>query len=186
MISTMPLDQKRSCGRVLATAFQIPPVPSRAGKRKVALGPQLPATFLLRTKVAHLSDGSKVSYRSMISTMPLDQITEISSELEHLLDLGVELEALLRQSLGDRLPDTAGSVARREAEYRSMISTMPLDQITEISSDLEPLRSTSRDLVFSPSERCATLLLASIFSTLVSNWKRSCGRVLATAFHHAP
>ena len=36
-----------------------------------------------------------------------------------------------------------------KVSYRSMISTMPLDQITEISSDLEPLRSTSRDLVFS-------------------------------------
>lgn len=35
-----------SCGSVLATAFQIPPVPSRAGNLNVAFGPQLPATFL--------------------------------------------------------------------------------------------------------------------------------------------
>lgn len=37
-----------SWGSVLATAFQIPPVPSRAGNLNVAFGPQLPATFLLR------------------------------------------------------------------------------------------------------------------------------------------
>lgn len=36
-----------SFGSVLATAFQMPPVPSRAGNLNVAFGPQLPATFLV-------------------------------------------------------------------------------------------------------------------------------------------
>jgi hypothetical protein len=39
MRTTVLLNEKRSFGSVVATAFQIPPVPSRAGKRNVALGP---------------------------------------------------------------------------------------------------------------------------------------------------
>lgn len=48
---TSPCLPKRffSLGRVSATAIQIPPVPSRAGNRKVALGPQLPATLFRMT-----------------------------------------------------------------------------------------------------------------------------------------
>ncbi|POY74578.1 hypothetical protein BMF94_2339 [Rhodotorula taiwanensis] len=65
-------------------------------------------------KVAHLSDGSKVSYRSMISTMPLDQITEISSELEPLRStsrelvfssthvIGVGIRGVLPPRIGDK------------------------------------------------------------------------------------
>ena len=34
-----------SRGSVLATAIQMPPVPSRAGKRNIELGPQPPAAF---------------------------------------------------------------------------------------------------------------------------------------------
>lgn len=39
MRTTVLLKENFSEGSVFATAFQIPPVPSRAGKRKVALGP---------------------------------------------------------------------------------------------------------------------------------------------------
>ena len=48
-----------SSGRVLDTAIQMPPVPSRAGNRKVALGPQLPATLLRMTfLVTSLTSGA--------------------------------------------------------------------------------------------------------------------------------
>ena len=33
--------------------------------------------------------------------------------------------------------------------YRSLISTMPLDEITELIDDAEELRTTSRELVYS-------------------------------------
>lgn len=41
ILVTVVLKRKRSWGSVAATAFQMPPVPPLAGKRKVALGPLL-------------------------------------------------------------------------------------------------------------------------------------------------
>lgn len=58
---TSPFLPKRflSAGRVSPTAIQMPPVPSRAGKRKVALGPQLPATLSRMTlRVTALTSGA--------------------------------------------------------------------------------------------------------------------------------
>jgi protoporphyrinogen oxidase len=42
-------------------------------------------------KIAHLSDGTTVSYRSMISTAPLNLITEIIEEAENLRPISREL-----------------------------------------------------------------------------------------------
>lgn len=65
-------------------------------------------------KIAHLSDGSTVSYRTMISTMPLDQICEITDEAENLRDtsrklvyssthvIGVGIRGVLPPRIGDK------------------------------------------------------------------------------------
>lgn len=47
MLTTSPLSPRRSfsAGSVAATALKMAPVPPRAGKRNVALGPQFPAVF---------------------------------------------------------------------------------------------------------------------------------------------
>src|SRR5262249_8993050 len=59
-------------------AIQIPPVPSRAGKRKVALGPQLPAVFPSTTfRTTFLTSGaatrspshSHCIYRTLVSQL---------------------------------------------------------------------------------------------------------------------
>lgn len=57
-------------GSVRATAFQIPPVPPCAGNLKVALGPQLPATFLLSTlETTSLSEGAATRSPSHLHCM---------------------------------------------------------------------------------------------------------------------
>ncbi|GAA5935337.1 hypothetical protein JCM3775_006245 [Rhodotorula graminis] len=65
-------------------------------------------------KVAHLSDGSSIAYRSMISTMPLDQITEMTDEAANLRDvsrglvyssthvIGVGIRGVLPPRIGDK------------------------------------------------------------------------------------
>ena len=42
-------------------------------------------------KVAHLSDGTSVGYRSLISTMPLDELVEIVADAENLTKISREL-----------------------------------------------------------------------------------------------
>lgn len=65
-------------------------------------------------KVAHLSDGSSIAYRSMISTMPLDQITEMTEEAANLRPIsrglvyssthviGVGIRGVLPPRIGDK------------------------------------------------------------------------------------
>jgi len=65
-------------------------------------------------KVAHLSDGSSIAYRSMISTMPLDQITEMTEEAAILRPIsrglvyssthviGVGIRGVLPPRIGDK------------------------------------------------------------------------------------
>ena len=42
-------------------------------------------------KIAHLSDGTSIAYRSLVSTMPLDEITEIIDDAENLRATSREL-----------------------------------------------------------------------------------------------
>jgi hypothetical protein len=44
-----------------------------------------------KNKTVHLADGSSVTYRSLISTMPLDEITEIIPDAENLRPVAREL-----------------------------------------------------------------------------------------------
>ncbi|CEQ39523.1 SPOSA6832_01050 [Sporobolomyces salmonicolor] len=65
-------------------------------------------------KIAHLSDGTTISYRSMISTMPLDQICEITDEATSLREtsrklvyssthvIGVGIRGVLPPRIGDK------------------------------------------------------------------------------------
>lgn len=96
------LNLNRSAGKVLWTAFQIPPVPPCAGKRKVAFGPlstvrkdrnqnqtayQLPAVFLLRTfETTSLSEGAAT--RSPSHSHCICYIISQRCEKERLTDLG--------------------------------------------------------------------------------------------------
>lgn len=44
-----------------------------------------------KKRIAHFSDGSQIQYRSMISTMPLDELVEIIDEAESLRQAGRSL-----------------------------------------------------------------------------------------------
>lgn len=67
-----------------------------------------------KNRIAHFSDGSQVGYKSMISTMPLDELCEIIDEAESLRDtsrsliyssthvIGVGVRGVLPERIGDK------------------------------------------------------------------------------------
>lgn len=67
-----------------------------------------------KKRIAHFSDGSQVEYKSMVSTMPLDELCEIIDEAEPLRDtsrsliyssthvIGVGIRGTLPERIGDK------------------------------------------------------------------------------------
>jgi protoporphyrinogen oxidase len=78
-----------------------------------------------KNKIAHLSDGSKIQYEQMISTMPLDEIVNIIDEAdEPTKKTGKELifssTHVIGVGLRGELPDRIGDKCESEFLYTRM------------------------------------------------------------------